>query len=66
MSGIEIREYGSRDPSCCSRGIPLSAKVGINFVDKRWSLGRYSSLADSGRGVIIIIIIIIIIEPDVF
>jgi hypothetical protein len=43
-SGLEIRAYGHRDVTL-SAWNPLSAKVGINFADKRRSLGN------SGHGV---------------
>jgi hypothetical protein len=38
-SGLENRYYGRRDPPRRLRDTPLSAKVGINFADKRRSLG---------------------------
>jgi hypothetical protein len=44
ISGLEIREYGRRDPSRWPRGTLYAQKVGTNFADKR------RSLADSGHG----------------
>jgi hypothetical protein len=45
-SGLEIREYGRRDPSRCPRGTLYPKKVGTNFADKWRSLVQYSLLAD--------------------
>jgi hypothetical protein len=45
-SGLEIREYGRGEPLRWPRDTLYTQNVATNFTDKRWSLGRYSSLAD--------------------
>jgi hypothetical protein len=48
-SGLEDREYGNRGSIMLISLHPPSVNVSTNFVDKLQSLGRYSSLANSGH-----------------
>jgi hypothetical protein len=51
--GIKSREYGLRGSDTLTTWHPMSVKIVTNFADKRRLLGRYSSFAGSGHGVLV-------------